>query len=158
MIKKNETTVEVKADPKVLNELMSAFKTQGVTINPVIPEGEHKAIFKGWSETEFKDDLGLVKYPGYTISLLIDGKAYEHHLRFSATTAENQLKQFNIFKDIFQDIARQFKLDGQVTINDLNAHIGETIYLHVVIKDGKRYTNFYQKKAAPVVNNEVPVA
>lgn len=127
-------------------KLLEMFKTQAINIKPMIPEGSHKATFNGWDSHIFNNSQGVRLYEGFQIKLIINGTEYKHDLPFSAKTAGASQKQFSMYTEILRDIGRQFALVGDVYIDDINAHKGQTIDLHVIIKDGKRFTNFYKAK------------
>lgn len=127
-------------------KLMDMFKKQGAFIAPQIPEGEHLATFKGWIDKEFYDKMGVKMYDGFTVRLQIGDKEYNHDMPFSAKEAEAGQKQFSIYLDVLKAIARQFGVIGEVYIDDVNAHIGKQIDLHVVKKENSTYVNFYKAK------------
>ncbi len=120
-------------------KLMEQFMQRPVTIKPIIPVGSHRAVFNGFVTKTFRETVG------FEIKLHINGIDYSYDMPFSAS-AENAEKQLKIYESIIKDIGRQFGLYGDVYIDTLNEHIGTEIDLHVVVKDGRRYTNFYKAK------------
>ena len=120
-------------------QLMEQFMSSPVTIKPIIPVGSHRAVFNGFVPKEFRESVG------FEIKLHINGIDYSHDMPFSAS-GENAEKQMEIYRNIIKDIGRQFGLYGDVYIDTLNEHVGKEIDLHVVVKDGRRYTNFYKAK------------
>ena len=120
-------------------KLMEQFMQRPVTIKPIIPVGSHRAVFNGFVTKTFRETVG------FEIKLHINGIDYSYDMPFSAS-AENAEKQLKIYESIIRDIGRQFGLYGDVYIDTLNEHIGKEIDLHVVVKDGRRYTNFYKAK------------
>jgi len=120
--------------------LMEQFMSRPVTIKPIIPVGSHRAVFNGFVTKEFREVVG------FEIKLHINGIDYSYDMPFSASSPENAEKQMRIYEGIMRDIGRQFGLYGDVYIDTLNEHIGKEIDLHVVVKDGRRYTNFYKAK------------
>ena len=120
-------------------KLLEQFLSKPVTIKPIIPVGSHRAVFNGFVTKEFRETVG------FEIKLHINGMDYSYDMPFSAS-AENAEKQLKIYESIIKDIGRQFGLYGDVYIDTLNEHAGEEIDLHVVVKDGRRYTNFYKAK------------
>ena len=120
-------------------QMMEQFMSRPVTIKPIIPVGSHRAVFNGFVTKEFRETVG------FEIKLHINGIDYSYDMPFSAS-AENAEKQLKIYESIIRDIGRQFGLYGDVYIDTLNEHIGKEIDLHVVLKDGRRYTNFYKAK------------
>lgn len=120
-------------------KLMEQFMSRPVTIKPIIPVGSHRAVFNGFVTKEFRETVG------FEIKLQINGIDYSYDMPFSASS-ENAEKQMRIYEGIIRDIGRQFGLYGDVYIDTLNEHIGTEIDLHVVVKDGRRYTNFYKAK------------
>lgn len=157
-VKTTETTEYNRLDASA--NLMNLFKTQGTVVHPLIPEGDHTPIFLGWHDKEFKDKLGVRLYDGFVVKLKIGDKEYEHNMPFSAKDAEASQKQLIIYQGILTDLARQFELTGEIYIDDINKFIGREINLHVVVKEGKRYTNFYKSKPKEVctLSGEVPLA
>jgi len=121
-------------------KLMEQFLSRPVTIKPIIPVGSHKAVFNGFATKTFKETVG------FELRLKINGTDYTHDMPFSAAPGEKAEKQMAIYEGIIRDIGRQFGLYGDVYIDTLNEHIGAEIDLHVVVKDGRRYTNFYKAK------------
>jgi len=121
-------------------KLMEQFLSRPVTIKPIIPVGSHKAVFNGFATKTFKETVG------FELRLKINGTDYTHDMPFSAAPGEKAEKQMAIYEGIIRDIGRQFGLYGDVYIDTLNEHIGTEIDLHVVVKDGRRYTNFYKAK------------
>lgn len=120
-------------------QMMQQFLNRPVTIKPIIPVGSHRAVFNGFVTKEFRETVG------FEIKLHINGIDYSYDMPFSAS-AENAEKQLKIYESIIRDIGRQFGLYGDVYIDTLNEHVGKEIDLHVVVKDGRRYTNFYKAK------------
>jgi len=120
-------------------QMMEQFMSRPVTIKPIIPVGSHRAVFNGFVTKEFRETVG------FEIKLHINGIDYSYDMPFSAS-GENAEKQMRIYESIIRDIGRQFGLYGDVYIDTLNEHIGKEIDLHVVLKDGRRYTNFYKAK------------
>ena len=120
-------------------QMMEQFMSRPVTIKPIIPVGSHRAVFNGFVTKEFRETVG------FEIELHINGIDYSYDMPFSAS-GENAEKQMRIYESIIRDIGRQFGLYGDVYIDTLNEHIGKEIDLHVVLKDGRRYTNFYKAK------------
>ena len=120
-------------------KLLQQFMSRPVTIKPIIPVGSHRAVFNGFVTKEFRETVG------FELKLNINGIDYTHDMPFSAS-GENAEKQMRIYESIIKDIGRQFGLYGDVYIDTLNEHIGTEIDLHVVVKDGRRYTNFYKAK------------
>ena len=120
-------------------QLMEQFMSSPVTIKPIIPVGSHRAVFNGFVPKEFRESVG------FEIKLHINGIDYSHPMPFSAS-GENAERQMEIYGNIIKDIGRQFGLYGDVYIDTLNEHVGKEIDLHVVVKDGRRYTNFYKAK------------
>ena len=136
MLKKNENNMNRMEESR---KLMKQFMSRPVTIKPVIPVGSHRAVFNGFVTKEFRETVG------FEIKLHINGIDYSHDMPFSAS-AENAEKQMRIYEGILRDIGRQFGLYGDVYIDTLNEYIGTEIDLHVVLKDGRRYVNFYKAK------------
>ena len=131
-----------KENPNKMEEskkLLQQFLSKPVTIKPIIPVGSHRAVFNGFVTKEFRETVG------FEIKLHINGTDYSYDMPFSAS-AENAEKQLKIYESIIRDIGRQFGLYGDVYIDTLNEHVGKEIDLHVVVKDGRRYTNFYKAK------------
>ena len=121
-------------------KLMEQFMQRPVTIKPIIPVGSHRAVFNGFVTKTFRETVG------FEIKLHINGIDYSYDMPFSASPGEKAEKQLKIYESIIKDIGRQFGLYGDVYIDTLNEHIGKEIDLHVVDKDGRRYTNFYKAK------------
>lgn len=121
-------------------KLMEQFMQRPVTIKPIIPVGSHRAVFNGFVTKTFRETVG------FEIKLHINGIDYSYDMPFSASPGEKAEKQLKIYESIIKDIGRQFGLYGDVYIDTLNEHIGTEIDLHVVVKDGRRYTNFYKAK------------
>ena len=136
MLIKNENLDRMAESKK----LMEQFMSRPVTIKPIIPVGSHRAVFNGFVTKEFRETVG------FEIKLHINGIDYSYDMPFSASSPENAEKQMRIYEGIMRDIGRQFGLYGDVYIDTLNEHIGKEIDLHVVVKDGRRYTNFYKAK------------
>ena len=136
MLIKNENLDRMAESKK----LMEQFMSRPVTIKPIIPVGSHRAVFNGFVTKEFREVVG------FEIKLHINGIDYSYDMPFSASSPENAEKQMRIYEGIMRDIGRQFGLYGDVYIDTLNEHIGKEIDLHVVVKDGRRYTNFYKAK------------
>lgn len=128
--------------------LMEQFMSRPVTIKPVIPVGNHRAIFNGFATKVFRETVG------FELKLRINETDYTHDMPFSASS-ENAEKQMAIYEGIMRDIGRQFGLYGDIYIDTLNEHIGTEIDLHVVVKDGRRYTNFYKAKETEPAESEV---
>lgn len=120
-------------------KLLQQFLSRPVTIKPIIPVGSHRAVFNGFATKTFRETVG------FEIKLHINGIDYSYDMPFSASS-ENAEKQMRIYESIIRDIGRQFGLYGDVYIDTLNEHVGREIDLHVVVKDGRRYTNFYKAK------------
>lgn len=120
-------------------KLLEQFLSKPVTIKPIIPVGSHRAVFNGFVTKEFRETVG------FEIKLHINGIDYSYDMPFSASS-ENAEKQMRIYESIIRDIGRQFGLYGDVYIDTLNEHAGKEIDLHVVVKDGRRFTNFYKAK------------
>ena len=139
MLSKNENIngTDKMAESK---KLMEQFLSRPVTIKPIIPVGSHRAVFNGFVTKEFRETVG------FEIKLHINGIDYSYDMPFSASSPENAEKQMRIYEGIIRDIGRQFGLYGDVYIDTLNEHVGKEIDLHVVVKDGRRYTNFYKAK------------
>lgn len=114
-------------------QLMEQFLSKPVTIKPVLPVGSHRVVFNGFAQKVFKETVG------FEIKLSLNGIDYCYDMPFSASS-ENAEKQMRIYESIIKDIGRQFGLYGDVYIDTLNEHIGAEIDLHVVVKDGRRYT------------------
>jgi hypothetical protein len=154
MLSKNEN--EVKSAEVTYNrteeskKLLEQFLKNPINIKPQIPEGSHRAIFLGWEAKQFKD------YMGFQIKLEIDSVTYEHDLPFSAKDPEAAIKQMQIYQDILRDISRQFGLIGDIYIDDLNEFSGQEFDMFVIIKDGKRYTNFYKARELPTTPEAAP--
>lgn len=130
-------------------KLLQQFMSRPVTIKPIIPVGSHRAVFNGFVTKEFRETVG------FELRLNINGIDYSHDMPFSAS-GENAEKQMRIYEGILRDIGRQFGLYGDVYIDTLNEHVGEEIDLHVVLKDGRRYTNFYKaKEVEPETETEI---
>jgi len=138
MLKKNESVKDLNRMEES-KKLLQQFMSRPVTIKPIIPVGSHRAVFNGFVTKEFRETVG------FEIKLHINGIDYSYDMPFSAS-AENAEKQLKIYESIIRDIGRQFGLYGDVYIDTLNEHIGTEIDLHVVLKDGRRYTNFYKAK------------
>ena len=136
MLKKNESNMNRMEESK---KLMEQFMSRPVTIKPIIPVGSHRAVFNGFVTKEFRETVG------FEIKLHINGIDYSYDMPFSASP-ENAEKQMRIYEGILRDIGRQFGLYGDVYIDTLDDHIGTVIYLHVVVRDGRRCTNFYKAK------------
>ena len=136
MLKKNENNMNRMEESK---KLLEQFMSRPVTIKPIIPVGSHRAVFNGFVTKEFRETVG------FELKLNINGIDYSYDMPFSASP-ENAEKQMRIYESIIRDIGRQFGLYGDVYIDTLNEHIGKEIDLHVVLKDGRRYTNFYKAK------------
>jgi hypothetical protein len=131
-----------KENPNRMEEskkLLQQFMSRPVTIKPIIPVGSHRAVFNGFVTKEFRETVG------FELKLNINGIDYSHDMPFSAS-GENAEKQLKIYEGIIRDIGRQFGLYGDVYIDTLNEHVGKEIDLHVVVKDGRRYVNFYKAK------------
>lgn len=131
-----------KENPNKMEEskkLLQQFMSRPVTIKPIIPVGSHRAVFNGFVTKEFRETVG------FEIKLHINGIDYSYDMPFSASS-ENAEKQMRIYESIIRDIGRQFGLYGDVYIDTLNEHAGKEIDLHVVVKDGRRFTNFYKAK------------
>jgi|LSQX01.3.fsa_nt_gb hypothetical protein len=121
-------------------KLMEQFMQRPVTIKPIIPVGSHRAVFNGFVTKTFRETVG------FEIKLHINGIDYSYDMPFSASPGEKAEKQLKIYESIIKDIGRQFGLYGDVYIDTLNEYVGKEIDLHVVVKDGRRYTNFYKAK------------
>ena len=121
-------------------KLLQQFMSRPVTIKPIIPVGSHRAVFNGFVTKEFRETVG------FELKLNINGIDYSHDMPFSAAPGEKAERQMAIYESIMKDIGRQFGLYGDVYIDTLNEHVGKEIDLHVVVKDGRRYTNFYKAK------------
>ena len=140
MLTKNEN-VNVMDKMEESKKLMEQFMRRPVTIKPLIPVGNHRAVFNGFATKMFRETVG------FELKLNINETDYTHDMPFSASS-ENAGKQMAIYEGIMRDIGRQFGLYGDIYIDTLNEHIGTEIDLHVVVKNGKRYTNFYKAKEA----------
>jgi hypothetical protein len=140
MLTKNEN-VNVVDKMEASKKLMEQFMSRPVTIKPVIPAGNHRAVFNGFAPKVFRETVG------FELKLRINETDYTYDMPFSASS-ENAGKQMAIYEGIMRDIGRQFGLYGDIYIDTLNGYIGKEIDLHVVVKDGKRYTNFYKAKEA----------
>ena len=138
MLKKNENVNDLNK-MELSKQMMQQFLNRPVTIKPVIPVGSHRAVFNGFATKEFRETVG------FEIKLHINGIDYSYDMPFSASS-ENAEKQMRIYESIIRDIGRQFGLYGDVYIDTLNEHVGTEIDLHVRLKDGRRYTNFYKAK------------
>ena len=121
-------------------KLMEQFMQRPVTIKPIIPVGSHSAVFNGFVTNTFRETVG------FEIKLHINGIDYSYDMPFSASPGEKSEKQLKIYESIIKDIGSQFGLYGEVYIATLNEYVGKEIDLHVVVKDGRRYTNFYKAK------------
>jgi len=121
-------------------QLMEQFMSRPVTIKPIIPVGSHRAVFNGFVTKEFRETVG------FEIKLQINGIDYSHDMPFSAAPGEKAERQMAIYESIMKDIGRQFGLYGDIYLDTLNEYIGAEIDLHVRLKDGRRYTNFYKAK------------
>lgn len=121
-------------------KLMEQFISRPVTIKPIIPVGSHRAVFNGFATKEFRETVG------FEIKLHINGIDYSYDMPFSAAPGEKAERQMRIYEGVLRDIGRQFGLYGDVYIDTLNEYIGAEIDLHVVVKDGRRYVNFYKAK------------
>lgn len=141
MLTKNENAKNLNSTDRMAEskKLMEQFMSRPVTIKPIIPVGSHRAVFNGFVTKTFRETVG------FEIKLQINGIDYSYDMPFSASS-ENAEKQMRIYESIIRDIGRQFGLYGDVYIDTLNEHIGAEIDLHVVVKDGRRYTNFYKAK------------
>jgi hypothetical protein len=146
-IKTNEVTYNRSEESA---KLLEQFMKNPVNIRPMIPEGNHRAIFIDWLTKQYKD------YKGFQIRLKINNVEYEHDLPFSAKDHDAAMKQMEIYQDILRDISRQFGLVGDVYIDDLNKYTGCEFDMHVIIKDGRRYTNFYKAREVPAPVEEAP--
>lgn len=138
MLTKNEN-VNAMDKMEASKQMMQQFLSRPVTIKPIIPVGSHRAVFNGFVTKEFRETVG------FEIKLQINGIDYSYDMPFSAS-GENAEKQMRIYEGIIRDIGRQFGLYGDVYLDTLNEYIGTEIDLHVVVKDGRRYTNFYKAK------------
>ena len=121
-------------------QMMQQFMSRPVTIKPIIPVGSHRAVFNGFVTKEFRETVG------FEIKLQINGIDYSHDMPFSAAPGEKAERQMAIYESIMKDIGRQFGLYGDIYLDTLNEYIGAEIDLHVRLKDGRRYTNFYKAK------------
>ena len=148
MLKKNESVKDLNRMEES-KKLLQQFMSRPVTIKPIIPVGSHRAVFNGFVTKEFRETVG------FELRLNINGIDYTHDMPFSASP-ENAEKQLKIYESILRDVGRQFGLYGDVYIDTLNEHVGEEIDLHVVLKDGRRYTNFYKaKEVEPETETEI---
>lgn len=138
MLKKSENGKDLNRMEES-KKLLEQFMQRPVTIKPIIPVGSHRAVFNGFVTKEFRETVG------FEIKLQINGIDYSYDMPFSAS-GENAEKQMRIYEGIIRDIGRQFGLYGDVYLDTLNEYIGTEIDLHVVVKDGRRYTNFYKAK------------
>ena len=139
MLKKNENVNDLNK-MELSKQMMQQFMSRPVTIKPIIPVGSHRAVFNGFVTKEFRETVG------FELRLNINGIDYSHDMPFSAAPGEKAERQMAIYESIMKDIGRQFGLYGDIYLDTLNEHVGEEIDLHVVVKDGRRYTNFYKAK------------
>lgn len=139
MLKKSENGKDLNRMEES-KKLLQQFMSRPVTIKPIIPVGSHRAVFNGFVTKEFRETVG------FEIKLQINGIDYSYDMPFSAAPGEKAERQMAIYESIMRDIGRQFGLYGDIYLDTLNEYIGAEIDLHVRLKDGRRYTNFYKAK------------
>lgn len=127
-------------------KLAEMFRKQSVTIRPKLPEGNSVVIFKGFNPHTFKDASGARLYEGFQIIMELDNKTYTHDMPFSAKDPEAAQKQLGIYSNILKDLGRQFNLEGDIYIDDVNKFTDQNIDVSICVKNNKRYTNFYKAK------------
>ena len=115
-----------------VNNLFEAFLTGGIAVKAILPIGEHKAIFKGLTI-----DAKTMKF---TIKFTVEGKDYEHNVQFKPERAEH-------ITWMFQDLARQLGLEGNVAFEDYNKYIDKEFTVWAVKVEG--YTGVFYNYKAP---------
>lgn len=125
--------------------LFEAFLSGGVALKAMLPEGEHKAIFKGL-------DIDA-KTMTFTIKFTAEGKDYEHRLIFKPEKAEQ-------ITWTFQALARQFEMEGNIAFTDYNNHINKEFTVWAVKVDGYNgtYFNYRQPKSLVIAATPADVS
>lgn len=125
--------------------LFEAFVQGGLTVTPILPVGEHRAVWQGL-------DIDM-KAMSFTLRFTVDNKEYLHTLQYTPEKATRIVYTL-------QDLARQFGLDGKVMFNDYNNYIGQEFIVWAVKVEGYSgiFYNYKAPKTAAVAATEAAIS
>ena len=117
-------------------ELFQQFVKNGVTVKPQLDIGEHAAVFAGL-------DIDMVKMT-FKFKFEVSEKSYDFSMQYSlAPTSEgSQYTKADQLLWTLQDLAKQLKLDGSISFDEYNKHIGKSIKVYATKYGNTVYYNF----------------
>lgn len=113
-------------------KLFEAFVGKGVEIAPVLPVGQHEAVFQGL----VTDMMKMV----FTVKFTVADVTYSHNIRYTPKTAEQ-------IRWTFEALAKQFGVVGSIAFEDYNKFIGKTFTVWAVKVEG--YSSVFYNYRAP---------